>query len=260
MDGATDDIHAIHSCLAMSYLAATGGFVAAVFSDSAVAISTNSDTKCKVQPPSKSPPIIEGPWVAVLPRFQPPVWLLSVGRAAQAISRKAQRTERTGGKKKNLIQNTAKNKLKRGLLDRNYRPSSQASAPALKSCCDFRQKRLLVFIGGNRCWVALNGTVMVGEGGDWREASWPRSPKGPIVLPEGHRGTITSPISWLGPYVFLLNSEAVPRFLVLNSTWHPLFFFFPDTPLNTSILPEGGCTLPSLERHRWKHLRTMLFW
>lgn len=27
------------------------------------------------------------------------------------------------------------------------------------------------------------------------------------------------------------------------------FFFFPDTPLNMSILPDGGCTLPSLERH-----------
>lgn len=72
MDGGADDIHAIHSRLPVSYSAAVGGVVGwggggegvgggRSFSDGAVAISTNSDTKCKVPPPSKSPPIIKGP-------------------------------------------------------------------------------------------------------------------------------------------------------------------------------------------------------
>lgn len=123
------------AALPMSYLAAMegggGGFVAALFQTARPPSQPILTPNVKVPPPTKSPPIIKGPWVAVLPRFQPPVWLLSVGRAAQAISR-AKRTGPRGPwgrekkrKKKNLIQNTAKNKLKRGLLDRNYRPSSR---------------------------------------------------------------------------------------------------------------------------------------
>ncbi len=48
-----------------------------------------------------------------------------------------------------------------GLLFCNYSPSCVGPfSPTLKGCCDSWQRRLLVFIEGNRCWAAWNGAVM----------------------------------------------------------------------------------------------------
>lgn len=79
------------------------------YSDSAVTITTYSDTKCKVQLPSKSLPIIKGPWVAVLPPLQllSDYWVWGELRRQSAAKRRGPR-----GLGKNQIQNTAKNKLK----------------------------------------------------------------------------------------------------------------------------------------------------
>lgn len=88
---------AIYSCLTMNYLTATGS------SDSSlilphVSITTYSDTTCKVQLPSKSPPIIKRSLSCCLAPSPTPAWLLRMGRAAQAISHRAQRTERIKSK------------------------------------------------------------------------------------------------------------------------------------------------------------------
>ena len=71
-DSGRADVHANYSELPHSdLLDCSGGFVTYCLPDSTVNIVTHSDTKCKVQLPPKSIPIIKSPWVAVLPPFQP---------------------------------------------------------------------------------------------------------------------------------------------------------------------------------------------
>lgn len=92
----------------------------------------HSDTKCKVQLPPQIPPNYKRSLSCSFPPLSSlspvPVWLLSVGRAAQAITRKAPRTKRG---LKNNTNPKHKKETKGGLLHHNYRPSSQA--PALAS-------------------------------------------------------------------------------------------------------------------------------
>lgn len=112
-DSSRADAHANYSELPHSdLLDCSGGFVTYCLPDSTVNIVTHSDTKCKVQLPPKSIPIIKSPWVAVLPPFQPlsDYWVWGELHNQSAENRRGLRG--LGKKRKNQIQNTAKNKLK----------------------------------------------------------------------------------------------------------------------------------------------------
>lgn len=218
-----------------------GGLCHLCFLASAATITTYSDTKCKVQLPSKSLPIIKGPWVAVLPPLQllSDYWVWGELRRQSAAKHRGPRG--LGGKK---IKSKTLQKINQR---RTSGPQLQAIQPgpcSSKSCRDFRQKRLLVFIGGNRCWVALNGTVMQGGGGGaggaGRRPPDPGLPRVPLhcqrdAQKPSHTLSPFPPV--LMPYSSCLNPKAVPWTSALNSTWTPTFHFS-DIPLNISITAD----------------------
>lgn len=115
------------AALPMSYLAAMGGFAAALFQTARSAISTNSDTKCKSPTTLQIPPNYKRSLSCCFAPFPAPCLITECGASRASNQPRQAHAPRGpwGRKKKNLIQNTAKNKLKRGLLDRNYRPSSR---------------------------------------------------------------------------------------------------------------------------------------
>lgn len=93
-------------------------------------------------------------------------WLLSRVRAVHAISAMSEKKVhihkscKTGIFERVCVQVLG---VGVGLLFCNYSPSCVGPfSPTLKGCCDSWQRRLLVFIEGNRCWAAWNGAVMCG--------------------------------------------------------------------------------------------------